>query len=335
LSKKEIENIGERTNIVDCFNEENLKVPEVDSTLSSIVVEEDRRVIILPNVANILVMENILVTFVEFPERLELRIYRAEASTSCAGMERISLKNLCVVFTENFKQSSFVNVSDGNYEKTEASENGQKLLIILSNSYWNAASDYCQFSSSKTLTVSDSLYNALFGHELNLINSAILLVALSGGVIYWLPLKSVENTTVADKRMRILCVLEQTVIDAFVVTQSNPSSSRTRNEPISSLIFVGERGAILHAFTDQNTDNNEVIYQRYQLSESVMCCVVRCGRLVYSTGDELYSFDLHPQLVFSCTDSSGVRHLKSTCHGLRKVVSLSSIESTDVLGNEN
>lgn len=141
--------------------------------------------------------------------------------------------------------------------------------------------------------VNDELYNCLFGRELNVIDSAIVLIVEFGGVVRWLPLES-DRLGQKFSVGNILCDLEQDVVGLFVVSSKIEKSRDCRFQavvPHSVLVVVGVEGLILVIGSDRRDGRSTVTYTRHLIPGPVCCCDLSGFEFFASTGHEILQVD--------------------------------------------
>jgi len=190
-----------------------------------------------------------------------------------------------------------------------------QFAVIISASFHQKSSDQCG-QSSGVLTISDELFNAMFGFELNLCRSSVLLFRGLSGLVLWLPLKSVSGSL---SSVQVLCSLGDSLVHA--VTFSRAVSDGILAS--SYLALIGYNGHIL--VISASSGATMLSYQHYDILGPVHCCTLfDNSKLLYSTHNELYIASL-AESVHSAQSGS----IKSTAAIISGVTALSAVHSSE------
>jgi hypothetical protein len=129
------------------------------------------------------------------------------------------------------------------------------------------------------IRIRDLVFNRLFGSEINLLNSPVLLLSGYNGLIYWIPQRGAFSSA-----LRILCSHDDNVVEVIGLSEED-------NAPSSALGFVGRSGSVL--MVSAVSSSPYPVYVRRQIYGPVVCCAhYRAGLVLHSTADDLYITDL-------------------------------------------
>lgn len=184
--------------------------------------------------------------------------------------------------------------------------------------------------------VNDNLYNCLFGRELNVTDSAVVLIVEFGGIIRWLPLDTFESYRLGQKFSvgNVLCDLEQEVIGLFVVSSKSEKARDGHFEaivPRSVLVVVGVEGLILVIGSDQRDGRLTATYTRHLIPGPVCCCDLSDFEFFASTGCEILQADFRC-LVVNEKNTEAPFQLKTRSYSIYNVSAL--IVDKDTLPSE-
>ena len=189
-----------------------------------------------------------------------------------------------------------------------------QIIIITSASFCQKSLNH-RGQSSGIITISDELFNVLFGFELNLSRCPILLLPGIDGLVLWLPMKSVVGTTPVVK---VLCSLEDSLVHVLSF-----SSAQNGAVPSSYLVLIGHHGHVL--VISLSSGAAVPSYQHHDILGPVHCCMfLDNSNLLYSTDNELYIASL-VESVQSAQSGS----IKSAAVGISGVSALSAISSSE------
>lgn len=149
------------------------------------------------------------------------------------------------------------------------------LHVIVPKTYSKSYTD----SGGDVICISDLLFNRLFGSEVNLLNSPILLLSGYNGLIYWIP-----QCGAFGCNFRILCSHDDVVVEVISLPAEENGSSH-------ALGFIGRSGSVLLASAVSSSPFP--VYVRRQIYGPVVCCAhFRAGLVLHSTADDLYVTDM-------------------------------------------
>jgi len=189
-----------------------------------------------------------------------------------------------------------------------------QITIITPASFCQKSLNQCGHSSG-IITISDELFNVLFGFELNLSRCPILLLQGVDGLVLWLPMKSVIGTAPVVK---VLCSLE----DSLVHVLSFSSAQSSGAVPSSYLVLLGHHGHVL--VISLSSGAAVPSYQHHNILGPVQCCMfLDNSDLLYSTDNELYIASLVESVQGAQSGS-----IKSSAVGISGVSALSALSSS-------
>jgi len=186
--------------------------------------------------------------------------------------------------------------------------------IVTPASYCQKVSSPCGYSSDM-LDISDDLFNVLFGLELNLARCPVLVLRGHGGLVMWLPMKSVVG---APASVQVLCSLGDSLVDVLTFSSMHDDGAA----PLSShVLLIGHHGHILAVSLDSGAA--KLSYQHYDILGPVRCCTFYNSKLFYSTDNELYVAD-----VVKSVQSGQSSSVKSSALGISGVTALSAVHAS-------
>ncbi|XP_029312739.1 Fanconi anemia core complex-associated protein 100 isoform X1 [Cottoperca gobio] len=179
------------------------------------------------------------------------------------------------------KLSSFSRVSGVVHNDAEGKMGRRRrpaLICVLSS---DATPPCSSSTSSSEATLSDGhvrlepvLFKLLFGIDVALAKSPVILCGLPDGCLCFLPLR------LPGSRLRVLRSLEQPVV--FVGASA----------PGQCLVAVGEQGRVVLIKTDKEGGGHKTVFIEGCVPAPVMCGCVDKNTLYYSTGSDLLLLDL-------------------------------------------
>jgi len=191
-----------------------------------------------------------------------------------------------------------------------------EFTIVAPASFRGKSSSQCGYSSG-VLDINDELFSVLFGVELNLSRCPVLLLHGHGGLVHWLPVKSVIGKPAS---VRVLCSLGDSLVHILTLSGIHTDGSSSSS---LQLVLIGHHGSIL--VISLSSGVTKPSYQHYDILGPVRCCTIfDNSKLLYSTDNELYVAD-----VVKSVQSGQSGSIKSSALGISGVTALSAIIASD------
>jgi len=180
------------------------------------------------------------------------------------------------------------------------------ITVVTPVSFFENSQQHC-VSSAHVLQISDQLFSALFGIDLNLSRCPVILLRGHNGLVLWLPMKAVVGD---PSSVQVFCGLGDSLV--CILTLSN-----------DCLVLIGHHGHILVISLDSSETTPS--YHHYDILGPVQCCTsFDYSYMLYSTGNELYVADVGQSIK-----SNQPCSIKSTALGMSGVTAFSSILSRE------
>ncbi|KAK2178760.1 hypothetical protein NP493_528g02000 [Ridgeia piscesae] len=171
-----------------------------------------------------------------------------------------------------------------------------------------------QYDKNKHCCVIDArLFQQMFGEDVRLLESPVLLVSTPDGAVFSLSLKC----TLGKQELHIVCHLQEPVVDVISFSEDTGAVART------TMLFVGRQGKVISARGTDGQDRN-VRFCECAIAGPVDCLTVHNQHLVYSAGRHvchvplchLTETDCHGQCIQggSVGNSRGCGSRVSVCH---------------------
>jgi len=257
---------------------------------------QDKNVVLqLPNVTAMKCVESRLAVLFNDGSSVSVALY-----TATEGCLTLSAPSIHQLYT--FRESQTTNILS------------VSLLAVVIPASFHQQSSSQHGRHSDVLSVSNELFNVLFGLEMNLSRCPVLLLCDHGGLVLWLPMKTIVSSSAS---VRVLCSLGDSLV--YVLTFSSDHSA----SPSSHLALVGQHGRIL--IISLNSGATKPSYQHYDMLGPVQCCSsFDNSKLLYSTGNELYVAD-----IVKSVQSSQPGSIKSSALGISGVTALSAARASE------
>ena len=167
-----------------------------------------------------------------------------------------------------------------------------QFIIVVPKSFHQKSLNH----SSSILDISDGLFNAVFGIELNLCRCPVLLLPGRGGLVLWLPLKLVVGHSAS---VQVLCSLADSLVSVVTLStvdddvhqdqlraQRSSSVDDDGTKLSSRLVLIGLYGRVVIISASSEAAPS---YQYYDILGPVCCCIsLNNSHLLYSTRNDLY-----------------------------------------------
>ena len=146
--------------------------------------------------------------------------------------------------------------------------------------------------SSDYLNVPMGLYKALVGQDVCLLCSPVLLVAPSGGSLYFAPIKTLDTCTsqpmgslvscpTPNSRLKLLC---ETTSDVILLDVMNIKISETKTTQLSEMLLVCSQNGLVYLIGIHQDMANDMITWSVSVDSPILCAFCFKNKLYHSTG---------------------------------------------------
>ncbi|KAM4691859.1 Fanconi anemia core complex-associated protein 100 [Rhinophrynus dorsalis] len=184
-----------------------------------------------------------------------------------------------------------------------------------------------------SLTVEASLFSALFGVDVTMLDSSVILCGFPDGQVAYFPLKaaglpSMYLTDTSNKSLATAVViyhLEQPVVfigaaRTDLSAKESDHSQSTASLPNNSIVFLGHGGLMVAVSAGFKTEGTTYEFSEYHLKAPVYCAICSGSRLFYSTCSDI--------LFVTVPKSERNPILTSSSHNISMVLAICQLSSS-------
>ncbi|XP_073538664.1 Fanconi anemia core complex-associated protein 100 [Phyllobates terribilis] len=184
------------------------------------------------------------------------------------------------------------------------------------------------------LTLDAALFTRLFGVDVALLESPIILCGFPDGQVVCFPLKNTDvhpttNQNATQGRSKLLYHLEQPVVSIGAI-RMNPDTEQpsAENRACDCLLVVGQKGLIVSVTGGENLDAISCTYKDHTLLSPVSCTFYSTsGVFCCTANDVIYVTLCHPEKKAATSTTCGT--VSSLRHNIPMIAALSQMSSLD------
>ncbi|XP_075702537.1 Fanconi anemia core complex-associated protein 100 [Rhinoderma darwinii] len=183
-----------------------------------------------------------------------------------------------------------------------------------------------------------ALFTRLFGVDLAILESPMILCGFPDGQVVSFPLESAgvrhsTNQNIAQGSMKLLYHLEQPVVSIATIRMRscdlNTEQPPAENTACDCLLVVGQKGLIVSVTSGDNPDAVSCAYKDYRLPSSVICTFYSTSGVFCCTSSDLIHVTVSHRGKETASNNTACSTVSSLRHNIPMIVALSQVSSLD------
>lgn len=142
------------------------------------------------------------------------------------------------------------------------------------------------------------LFTRLFGVDLAMLDSAIILCGFPDGRVAYLPLKSSGSCGENRSSLKLLYHMEQPVVSVGA-TKTGPHDGGTeqpiggsQNVSCDCVLLIGQKGSLVSVTSGEEGEGAACEYRKYPVHAPVCCAFYSTAAVIYSNPSDLFSITI-------------------------------------------